>query len=103
LNFLLFFRKKSDYVTKFFKQNGKNFSKFKSTLEDAQKFLSYKPTHLILEPTGTHYPWIFAELAEQQGIKVLWAPNHKCKALRDTHDLLRDTAAADRSVHAENA
>ena len=84
-----------DDVEKFFKQNGKNFPKFKSTLEDAQKFLEYKPTHLILEPTGTHYAWIFAELAEQQGIKVLWAPNHKCKALRDTHDLPGKNDAAD--------
>jgi len=84
-----------DDVGKFFKQNGKNFPKFQSTLEDAQKFLEYKPTHLILEPTGTHYAWIFAELAEQQGIKVLWAPNHKCKALRDTHDLPGKNDAAD--------
>lgn len=82
-------------VNKFFKQNASNFPKFKANLEDAQKFLEHKPTHLILEPTGTHYAWIFAELAEQQGIKILWAPNHKCKALRNTHDLPGKNDAAD--------
>ena len=72
-----------DDIGKYFKLHGKKFPKFQSTMDDAERFLTYKPTHLVLEPTGTNYAWIFAELATQKGIKVLWTPNHKCKSFRN--------------------
>ena len=44
-------------------------------MEGVTRFLEHQPTHLILEPTGTNYAWIWAEIATQNAIQVLWVDN----------------------------
>lgn len=58
-----------------FKDGDHEFFEFKVTMKDVTRFLEHKLTHLVLEPTGTNYACIWAEIATQNGIEVLWVDN----------------------------
>lgn len=71
------------------------FYKFEADLKSAQEFLKHKPTHIVLEPTGTHYAWIWAELCTQNDIKVLWVPNHRVSGARYHYEIKGKSDEAD--------
>lgn len=80
----------TDFVSKIkeeFKEKEHEFFEFKVTMEDVARFLEHQPTHLILEPTGTNYAWIWAEIATQNGIEVLWVDNAISRSRRISYGL----------------
>ncbi len=78
-----------------FKDGDHEFFEFKVTMKDVTRFLEHKPTHLVLEPTGTNYAWIWAEIATQNGIEVLWVDNVISRNRRKGYGLPDKNDAAD--------
>lgn len=90
-----FLEKRPKNIPEYFKENKHNFPKFYANMDGAIEFLAMKPTVLILEPTGTNYSWIWAELATQNDIKVLWVPHNVTMSYRVRYSLPAKNDQAD--------
>ena len=76
-------------------KNKSNFHTFKPNKDDVKRFLGFNPSHIVLEPTGTNYAWIWAEICQQNGIEILWVPNNKCGNCRSSIGIRSKTDEAD--------
>jgi len=60
---------------------------FKANEKGVDKLLSLKPDAIVLEPTGVHYSWIWAHIAEREGILVKWVGHQEAVHYRKQNRL----------------
>ena len=57
------------------------------TRQGIENLLALKPDVIALEPTGMHYSWLVAHIAERNGIEVLWVGHTQAVSYRRQNSL----------------